>query len=125
MTALIDVIFQLLLFFVVTTSFRGFDAIDVDLPHADAAGITTADAPLTITVDAGGQIFLEEAKLTPDALDVRLAEEARVRVPSETVIVVRGDRESRHHAIVSVLDAAAKHGFSRISVTTRGSRPPR
>jgi biopolymer transport protein ExbD len=104
MTPLIDMVFNLLIFFLVATTFQQAEReMQIALPLAAQAGpISTALRELVVNVDDRGQIIVGGRVLAADELR-DLVEEAVAANPEQKV-TVRGDRTCAYGAVVTVLD---------------------
>jgi len=116
LTSLIDVLFLLLIFFMISTTFLSQPAIKLELPeakHADAVRQT----PLVIHVDPLGRVFLNdeplELPLLGEALRRRLQDDA------EKSVVLKADSRVSHGAVVQVLDIIKGSGVRKLVVSTR------
>jgi biopolymer transport protein ExbD len=120
LTGLIDVVFLLLIFFMVSTTFERQAVLKVDLPEA-----TNVSAPqdqpnsFELVIDSSGQFYLNDRQL----LDGRTAtiEAALVEAAGEdrTIpVILRADAQTPHHFVVTAMDVTAKLGFSRLSIAT-------
>jgi biopolymer transport protein ExbD len=120
LTSLIDVVFLLLLFFMVSTTFDHPSALKVDLPEASAVE-APLDVPerLDLVIDANGAMFLNDRKLIDsNERTIKAAlNEARAG-DYELPLILRADRETPHHFVVTVMDVAAQLGFSNLSIAT-------
>lgn len=118
---LIDVVFILLLFFVVTTSFTRETQLKVDLPEA-ASGTPPQDAEarqLEILVDADGRFSLNGQQLHENDLNTLMAALGRESAGDITLpLVISADGKAPHQAVVTAMDAAGKLGFARLRITT-------
>ncbi|MFC3147949.1 ExbD/TolR family protein [Piscinibacterium candidicorallinum] len=123
--ALIDCIFFLLMFFMVATSFKQVDQarkekeLAIQLPQATAtlvAAQAAKAAPLVITLNAQGSVFIDNTPLSLQALHDRLREEA-ARNPARP-IRLDGDRRTPYQHIVRVLDLAQFEGLTQVSLRT-------
>lgn len=110
LTPLIDMVFLLLIFFLVATTFHQEEReMRVALPFAVNAGPISANLrELIINVDHAGQIFVGGRTVTPDELRVQV--EQRVQVNPEQKVAVRGDRETVYANIIRVLDICKAAG---------------
>jgi len=118
LTPLIDVVFNLLIFFLVATSFQRIQReLQVDLPKAKAAGTVSMEIqPISVTVDKEGVVTMGERKITIEELPKRLREAvASARKPR---IFVRGDAKTFHEHIVAVLSACQEAGITDVSLAT-------
>ncbi len=111
MTPLIDMVFLLLIFFLVATTFHQTEReMQIALPHAAYAGpISTALREIIINVDAEGNIIVNGRTIAPEELRV-LIEEAVAANPDQKV-TVRGDRETAYANVVRVLDICKGGGI--------------
>lgn len=116
LTSLIDVVFLLLIFFMVTTSFVDEAGLSVALPEAGQAEAAPEPAAATVVVDAGNGIFVGGRRLRgPDALREALAGLAT----DARELRIRADGRASHRTVVTVMDAAAAAGFRRIDIAAR------
>jgi biopolymer transport protein ExbD len=123
--SLIDVIFCIIVFLVVTTTFDVRTALRLQLPSAQGAALEASDEPLTVVVDAEGRIYLGTRELPKDdraALVAALAgiegDRAKLRV------VLRADGRAPHQAVVTAMDALGQAGFVRLSIATMPDAAP-
>lgn len=118
LTPLIDVVFLLLIFFMVTTSFVHEAGLAVSLPEAGRASPTSGDEPATVIVDAGNRVFVGSRQLR-DRDELR---DALAGLSGRTeALRIRADGRASHQAVVTVMDTAAGVGFRRIDIATRQS----
>lgn len=120
LTGLIDVVFLLLIFFMVSTTFEHQTVLKVDLPEAKNVS-APEDQPnsFELVIDQDGLYYLNDRQLvdgkpaTLRAAFVEAAGEDR-SVP----IILRADAETPHHFVVTAMDVTAQLGFSRLSIAT-------
>jgi len=124
LTSLIDVVFTLIIFFVVTTTFDERSAIQLDLPQASAPEQLAPAEPLTIVVDAGGRYFIGSSEvLGRDAAALRGAIEQAAGDDRQRPVVLRADAKTPHQAVVTALDTLGQLGFGRVSIATVAAEP--
>ena len=117
LTPLIDVVFLLLVFFMLTTTFLDPEReLEIDLPQAESGAVAEEDRELVINVFEDGRITLSGDTVDPNALRQRL-EQAATKDP-ETAVTIRGDKKVQHGDIVGVLDACGLAGLYNLSVGT-------
>ncbi|MCK6485047.1 MAG: biopolymer transporter ExbD [Phycisphaerae bacterium] len=111
LTPMIDMVFLLLIFFLVATSFQQDEReMQVALPFANSAGpISAALREIVINVDADGRIVVAGRTMTPDAL-AEMIHQAVASNPEQKVSV-RGDRATPWANVVRVLDVCKKNGI--------------
>jgi len=120
LTGLIDVVFLLLIFFMVSTTFEHQAVLKVDLPEAKNVS-TPEEAPnsFELVIDQNGQFYLNDRQLvdgkpaTLRAAFIEAAGEDR-NIP----VILRADAETPHHFVVTAMDITAQLGFSRLSIAT-------
>lgn len=122
LTPLIDVVFLMLIFFVVTTTFAPQQAqLSVDLPTAREAE-STAEAPLVVSVNADGEYAVGSAAVDGSArLAQVLAEALDGRDPATVRVLLRADAAATHGRVAAVLDAAQALGIEDIGIATRNT----
>lgn len=108
---IIDMVFLLLIFFLVATTFHQTEReMQIALPSAAAAGpISTALKEIVINVTAEGEIIVSGRKMEPD--DLRTVIETAVATNPDQKVTVRGDRNAYYAAIVRVLDICKGSGI--------------
>lgn len=118
LTPLIDVVFLLLIFFMVTTTFLDPEReIDVDLPTAQSAGEPDrAPDEIVVNVLADGTLVIQDETVTRDEL-MNVFRRAAQHDP-ETPVTIRGHRRAEHENIVGVMDACGLAGLSNLAVGT-------
>jgi biopolymer transport protein ExbD len=120
-TPIIDMVFLLLIFFLVATKFADIERdVRVDPPSSrNARPITAIPQELVINVTAEGRIFIAGAEQAMEDLD-RLLAAAIAKNPQQSV-VIRGDKQAMLQLAVNVLDLCERHGIARTYLTTRQS----
>jgi len=110
MTPLIDIVFLLLIFFLVATTFQQTEReMQIALPQAAFSGpISTALREIIINVDAEGTIIVSGRTIEPD--DLRALIENAMTVNPDQKVTVRGDRDAAYAHIVRVLDICKSGG---------------
>lgn len=118
LTSLIDVVFLLLLFFMVSTTFEHQAVLKVDLPEASAVD-APIDLPerLELVVDANGLMFLNDRQLVDsEERTIKAAFNEAAGGDRDLPLILRADRETPHHYVVTVMDVAAQLGFRNLSI---------
>jgi biopolymer transport protein ExbD len=120
LTSLIDVVFLLLIFFMVSTTFEHTALLKVDLPEASAVeDRSQLPESLELVIDAEGRMFLNDQRLVDsDERTIRAAIEQAVGDDRTLPLVLRADRMTPHHHVVTAMDVAAQMGFSNLSIAT-------
>jgi len=115
LTSLIDIVFLLLVYFLLTTNFMVDEGIDVKLPQAVATRPQT-QTEITVYVDAKGKAFLENQQLPLSELQTRLKK--RLTEVEERVVIIKADRTVVLNAAVAVMDVAKAAGAKRLCLAT-------
>jgi biopolymer transport protein ExbD len=114
--SLIDVLFLLLLFFVVSTTFLSSPAIQLELPKAQNAEVVR-ESPVVVYIDANGGIFVNDEPvdmaLLPAALQGKLA------VQEDKAVILKADSRVSHGTVVEVMDVVKSAGAHRLVVATK------
>jgi len=118
---LIDVVFILLLFFVVTTTFTRETQLRVDLPEA-ASGTppeATEIKQLEVVIDVDGNYTLNGKALVKHDLDTLMAALNKESAGDRTLpMIISADGKTPHQAVITAMDAAGKLGFAHLRITT-------
>ena len=120
LTPMIDVVFLLLIFFMVTTTFSKETMIKVQLPQAEGqVAERDNDNVLTLTIDKSGQYFINDKALndrTKETLSKALqAYSSNKHIP----LIINADANAPVQAAISVLDVASSIGFKSITFATQ------
>jgi biopolymer transport protein ExbD len=119
LTSMIDVLFLLIIFFMVATKFDEMERnVEVTVPEVAQAGEgATPPQPLVVTVREDGHVELDGSAVTIDELTARLA---AARTPlTEPTVVIRGDAKCAFQHIASALAACRQAGVSELGITVR------
>jgi len=122
LTPLIDVVFLLLIFFMVSTTFTRETQLEVDLPQAENSTEVDQQRSLEVVITAEGEYRVNgEGLVNSQARTLRLA---LTKVSSENYdqpLTISADARTPHQAVVTAMDVAGALGFKRLSITTRES----
>lgn len=121
LTPLIDVVFLLLIFFMVSTTFIRETQLKIDLPEASGELQEIEDDVIEITVDRNGDYAVDDQLLVNNEIGTlvrALRQHLKEREPSSRVIIT-ADAKAAHEDVVRAMDAAGRVGLSHISITTR------
>jgi len=119
-TSLIDVMFLLLIFFMVSSTFREHLGIDVTLPHAETAVEQTME-PQEITVTAKGDFFFGQQLVDEAGLEKSIQE--LLRENPDAVFVLRADENAEFGRVVRAIDIARDAGGAKLIIPTRYKEP--
>lgn len=118
-TPLIDIIFQLVLFFMVSTTFVTSPGIQVDLPRSSAQTILRDKQDVNLWITSEGAVYADEVPVTWAGLRARLAEAAKA--DPNTMVVIKADKDVGHGRVVAVMDLARGYGLTRLAIATEVS----
>lgn len=119
LTPLIDVVFILLLFFMVSTTFQRESEINIELPEASAEPVEERDETLEIVIDVEGHYFIDEQQVVNTELEtLKQAIEKFLGKRSEIPVVIRADRQTPYESVVRAMDATAQLGLLQMSLAT-------
>lgn len=117
-TPLIDVVFLLLIFFMITTTFATHaPGIEVELPKAAHADNRLQPKDIIIAINEAGEIVYEHKAVSLTELTA-LMESKFIEMPQGTVIV-QADQQVFHGLVVKVMDAAKSAGFEKLAIATQ------
>ncbi len=119
LTPLIDVVFLLLIFFMVSTTFDTTSEIKIELPEASANQTPTPADKVTILIDPRGFFYLNGRRLKNRKADSLLLELHRlVGSNKETPVVIQSDAGSPVQSLVTAMDVVGQAGLRHLSVAT-------
>lgn len=116
LTPLIDIVFLLLVFFMLTSHFVQEQAINIDLPVADSGEAVTEDSQLEVVLSAEGHLLVDGHIIEEGDLQAVLRQQLEGR--EEKLVRVRGDRGAPLGKAVTVLDVARKAGADAVDIVT-------
>jgi biopolymer transport protein ExbD len=123
LTPLIDVVFLLLIFFMVSTTFDRNARLKVSLPEASAKMQQRQDTPIVLTIDAKGKYFINDRQVVNTSLEtLKAALQKTVGDDKEQSLVLRADGNTPHQYVVRAMDAAAQIGLTHLSIATVESK---
>lgn len=119
LTPLIDVVFLLLIFFMVSTTFEKTSKLKIDLPEASAEAIPQSTKKIVIGIDVKGRYYINDRQLVNTQLKtLKLALMKVAGENKEIPIVLRADAKTPHQSVVTAMDAASQVGLTRLSIST-------
>jgi biopolymer transport protein ExbD len=112
-TPMLDVVFIMLIFFIVTATFVKESGIDVDKPAA-ATAIVQEKASILVAIDADNNIWINRRQVDPRSVR-SIIERLHAENPKGTV-VIQADKESKNNTLVQVMDASRRAGVYEIAL---------
>ena len=114
-TPMVDVMLVLLIVFMVTSPLM-VAGITVDLPETTASQVSGQDEPLSVTIDAKGNIYIQETKIKPKELLPKL--NAITGQKNDTRIFVRGDKNIDYGKVMDLVGTINAAGFNKVALIT-------
>ena len=124
LTPLIDVVFLLLIFFMVSTTFTKETHLSIDLPKASSQSIRAADLQVEILITEEGNFWINGvALINREQRTLRSAIDKVSKGNTAIPMVITADSATPHQSVVTAMDVAGQLGFSRLSITTTLANP--
>ena len=119
-TPLIDVVFLLLIFFMVTTTFSRETRLLVNLPEANAELVESQSAQIEIIVAREGSYVINGRPLVDNRFETLIRGlELESEGDRDLSIILIADAEATHQSVVTAMDAIGQSGFSRLNISTQ------
>ena len=118
-TPLIDVVFLLLIFFMVSTTFTRETQLLIDLPES-SMDARLVEEVVDISISKRGSIAVNQRLIYDADLESLISAITQVSGTKNTVpIVIRADAETPHQSVIMAMDAAGRLGFTKIKIATK------
>lgn len=119
LTPLIDVVFLLLIFFMVSTTFTKETHLSIDLPEAAGEAAVEVDDQVEVLVSEAGHYTVNANNLVNDQLEtLKSAIHAISGGDTSLPMIISADAQAPHQSVVRAMDAAGQLGFIHLSITT-------
>jgi biopolymer transport protein ExbD len=118
MTPMLDIVFIMLIFFIVTTVFVKEAGVEVNKPNGSLS-VKPKNANIFIAVTEDGKVWMDKREIDTDSVRANL-DRLMAEQPSD-VIIIQADKEAEHGLVVEVMDQIKMAGIDRISIATAGS----
>lgn len=119
LTPLIDVVFLLLIFFMVSTTFEKQAKLKIELPEASAEATTAEQDELIITINQNGAFYVNSNQvLNPQAASLQQALLAAVKEQRDMPVILKADANVAHKHVVLAMDVLGQMGFTTVSMAT-------
>ena len=116
LTPMVDVVFLLLIFFMISTTFVESPGISIKLPEASSQTIDREPKEIKVYLSQEGDIYHGEKKISIDDFKRLLAKfQADAK---QTTVLLLADQESRHGKVVILMDLARDAGFTKLAIAT-------
>lgn len=117
---LVDILFVVLIFFIVTTTFNRDAGITLTLPEASAGAEARQETTLEIVIDAEGRYYINQQQVvntSPETLKRALQQVAAEL--QDAPVVISADAKTPHQAVITAMDVARQLGFVHITLATQ------
>ena len=123
MTPLIDVVFLLLIFFMVSTTFQKETELKLQLPQASEQAPVEDTSSIEVVINARGKYFVNGRELgDSQVVTVRNAINKLARGKKDTPLVIRADAMAPHQSVITAMDAAGQLGMVKFSLAAAQSQ---
>jgi biopolymer transport protein ExbD len=120
LTPLIDVVFLLLIFFMVSTTFNRETQLSIDLPEAEGKAVEVSEEQIEILIDESGRYRINGKGLVDNRMRTLQAAIYKISAGDTTLpMIITADAQAAHQDVVRAMDAAGQMGFVHLSITTR------
>ncbi len=120
LTPLIDVVFLLLIFFMVSTTFTRESEVTVELPEASGEVLETKPRVVEISIDAQGHYFVNRRSVINTQLDtLKRAIKKAAGDAKEPQLIISADRKTPHEFVIRAMDAARQLNFTHLTFAAR------
>ncbi len=116
-TPLVDMVFLLLIFFMLSTTFIVTPGIKVNLPEASAEKVSHEKKEVRVVITEDNRIFLERRLVTIQELRQQLA--AVAQKDPQILVIIQADAKALHGRVVEAMDAAKTSGLNRLAIATQ------
>lgn len=120
LTPLIDVVFLLLIFFMVSTTFERESEISIELPEASGEEVETQQFVIEISIDSQGGYFVNEKRLKDNKIETLKLGIRKIKANhKDPKLVINADKNTPHQAVVIAMDAARQLGLVHLTFATK------
>jgi len=116
LTPMVDVVFLLLIFFMISTTFVETPGLTVKLPEASAQAVEREPKEIRIYLSRDGVINYQDRKLSIDEFKGLL--EGKRAAAAETTFLLLADKDAKHGKVVTLMDLAREAGFLKLAIAT-------
>jgi biopolymer transport protein ExbD len=123
LTPLIDVVFLLLIFFMVSTTFDKQAEIEIDLPEATGKPTQTEEFVIEISIDSLGRYFVNNRRLRDNKLaTLKWAIQETMADHKNPHVLISSDKETSYQSVMTAMDAVRQLGLNRFSLTVKDAQ---
>ena len=116
LTPMIDVVFLMLIFFMVSTSFTANNSIKLDLPQSKSQAANKEEKQVVISIKADGQLYVQDERVKDADLRRRILNISKG--DPNMRVVIRADADAKHKRLVYALDTIRELGMGKVGIAT-------
>lgn len=117
LTPMIDVVFLLLIFFMISTTFIERPGVNIDLPEGGTQQVATEKKEVEVYLTEEGDLYLQREAITRPELSDHLSG-LGVETAKEMTFLLMADKSARHGWVIEVMEIARRNGFVRLAIAT-------
>jgi len=121
LTALIDIVFLLLIYFLLTSSFVEQEGIPISVPEVRTTGVYQENIPVVL-IDQGGQFYLDKKPVSAKELSTLLR--AFLALSSDKSVAIKADKRVAYERVVQALDIAKENGAEILNLAVEKKSEP-
>ena len=122
MAPMVDIVFLLLIFFMVTTTFNREAEIQIDLPEASGKPLPKEEFVLDISIDNQGRYFVNQKRVRDGKVETLIsAIKLTMGTNTKVHVLISSDKNTPYQSVVSVMDAVRQLGLNKFSLTIKQS----
>ena len=116
LTPMVDVVFLLLIFFMISTTFVESPGLSIKLPESSAETIDREPKEIKVYLSRDGDIYHQDQQVSLDQFKQILAE--KKGQAGETTFLLLADKDAKHGKVVSLMDLAREYGYLKLAIAT-------
>jgi biopolymer transport protein ExbD/biopolymer transport protein TolR len=117
LTPMIDVVFLLLIFFMISTTFIERPGVTIDLPEGGTQQVASEKKEVEVYLTEEGDLYLQREAITLSALNSHLLS-LGTETTKEMTFLLMADKSARHGWVIEVMEIARRNGFVRLAIAT-------
>nr|VFJ87266.1 MAG: biopolymer transport protein ExbD [Candidatus Kentron sp. LFY]VFJ87727.1 MAG: biopolymer transport protein ExbD [Candidatus Kentron sp. LFY]VFK14492.1 MAG: biopolymer transport protein ExbD [Candidatus Kentron sp. LFY] len=119
LTPLIDVVFLLLIFFMVSTTFERSSELSIELPEATPEAELSEGRIIEVAIDAQGYYYINGKQLVNTQFETLKKALTKLNTPNSPPLILSADEGTPYQSVVTLMDVAQQLGFARLRFATR------
>ncbi|AOE49876.1 ExbD/TolR family protein [Kangiella sediminilitoris] len=123
LTPLIDVVFLLLIFFMVSTSFKKETKVSLELPEASGEMMDSKPNTIEVRITKAGEIYIDGKGLVNRKVETIKAAIKESSTDTKTPVIISADAQAPYQSVITVMDAAGQAGFNNLTLPTQKPQP--